>query len=57
MHFGKIAPERSPTDSPKKKYFIKDMLMDKEYHVLVWAASICQIIIQVGIVWATLHTI
>jgi len=57
MHFGKIEPERHATDSPKKKYFVKDMFMDKEYHVLVWAASICQIIIQVGIVWATLHTI
>ncbi len=41
----KIPPERSPTDSPKKKYLVWDMMKDREYHILVWAASICQIII------------
>jgi len=57
MHFFKVPIEKLPTDSPKKKYLVRDMMMDREYHILVWAASICQIIIQVGIVWATLHTI
>jgi len=33
------------------------MMKNREYHLLVWAASICQIIIQMGIVWATLNTI
>lgn len=45
MFVFKVPVERKPTDSPKKKYFVKDMFMDKEYHFLVWAASICQIII------------
>ena len=57
MKIFNVPIEKLPTDSPKKKYLVKDMMMDREYHILVWAASICQIIIQMGIVWATLHTI
>lgn len=49
--------ERLPTDSPEKLYLVKDMMRNREYHILVMAASICQIVIQMGIVWATLNTI
>ena len=45
MHFFNIPIEKLPTDSPKKKYLVIDMMKDKEYHMLVWAASLCQIII------------
>ena len=41
MHFFKVPIEKLPTDSPKKKYLVIDMMKDKEYHMLVWAASLC----------------
>ena len=37
----KVPIERLPTDSPDKLYFVKDMMKNREYHLLVWAASIC----------------
>jgi len=45
MHIFKVPIEKHATDSKKKKYLVRDMMMDREYHILVWAASICQIII------------
>ena len=40
-----IPIEKSIYDTPDKLYLVKDMMKNLEYHILVWAASICQIII------------
>ena len=33
--------EKLPTDSPDKLYLVKDMMKNREYHLLVLAASVC----------------
>lgn len=37
----RVPIEKLPNDSPDKCYLVKDMMKNREYHILVWAASIC----------------